>query len=76
VSDCLTARELRLLAVLQLTYLRYCRAARVAADQWCTFTSTNMGASPKARYAGQQRAGAGVAVNAGKDLHITCKCSF
>jgi len=51
----------------------FCRAARVAADQWCAFTSTNMGASPRARYAGQQRAGAGVSINAGKDLHITYK---
>ena len=51
---------------------RFCRGARVGPDQWCAFTSTNMGGSPKAGYAGKQRAGAGVAVNVGKDVHITC----
>jgi len=53
-------------------FTRYCRSGKVGADQWCAFTSTNMGASPKGGYAGRQRAGTGVAVSAGQDLYITC----
>jgi hypothetical protein len=64
---------LRCYSVAHIFYLtRYCPSAKGGADQWCAFTSTNIGASPKSGYAGRQKAGPGVSVSAGKDLHITC----
>jgi hypothetical protein len=43
----------------------YCVGERVAANQWCAFTSTNIAIN-------SQSAGEGIAVDGGKDLYIHC----
>ena len=43
----------------------FCPGVKIAANQWCTFTSTNIAIR-------SQKSGKGGAAEGDKDLHITC----
>jgi hypothetical protein len=54
-----------LMSLTDRSFRSFCPGGRATGQQWCAFTSTNIGIS-------QQKAGKGVAVESGKDLVIVC----